>query len=169
MTTLEFNFKLLGLQKNLKYFAYTLTSNYEDAQDLVQETFLKALSNRDKFADDTNLKAWTFTIMKNTFINNYRQNVRNNTIVDKTDDLYYLNLPKSSKLGVPDSTLAVKEIEREIKKIDLDQRKPFEMYNEGYKYKEIADHLNLNIGTVKSRIFFTRKKLMETLQDFKNS
>jgi RNA polymerase sigma-70 factor, ECF subfamily len=169
MTTLEFNFKLLGLQKNLKYFAYTLTSNYEDAQDLVQETYLKALSNRDKFADDTNLKAWTFTIMKNTFINNYRQNVRNNTIVDKTDDLYYLNLPKSSKLGVPDSTLAVKEIEREIKKIDLDQRKPFEMYNEGYKYKEIADHLNLNIGTVKSRIFFTRKKLMETLQDFKNS
>lgn len=163
MTSLEFNYKLLGLQKNLKYFAYTLTSNYEDAQDLVQETFLKALTNRDKFTDDTNLKAWTFTIMKNTFINNYRQNVRNNTILDKTDDLYYLNLTKESNVGLPDSTYAAKEIQKQIKNIDEDQRKPFEMYNDGYKYKEIAEDLNLSIGTVKSRIFFTRKKLMEAL------
>ncbi len=169
MTTIEFNHKLLGLQKNLKYFAYTLTSNYDDAQDLVQETYLKALSNRDKFADNTNLKAWTFTIMKNTFINNYRQSTRNNTMLDKTDDLYYLNLPKTSKVGVPDANISLREIENEINKIDIEQRKPFEMYNAGYKYKEIADHLNLNIGTVKSRIFFTRKKLMETLKEFKHS
>ena len=167
MTAVEFNYKLLGLQKNLKYFAYTLTSNYEDAQDLVQETFLKALMNRDKFTADTNLKAWTFTIMKNTFINNYRQNVRNNTILDKTDDLYYLNLSKESSIGLPDSDYGVKEIQREIKNIDEDQRKPFEMYNQGYKYKEIADMLNLSIGTVKSRIFFTRKKLMDSLNENK--
>ncbi len=163
MTALEFNYKLLGLQKNLKYFAYTLTSNYEDAQDLVQETFLKALTNRDKFTEDTNLKAWTFTIMKNTFINNYRQNVRNNTILDKTDDLYYLNLTKESNVGLPDSSYAAKEIQKQISNIDEGQRKPFEMYNDGYKYKEIAEDLNLSIGTVKSRIFFTRKKLMEAL------
>jgi RNA polymerase sigma factor (sigma-70 family) len=164
MTAVEFNYKLLGLQKNLKYFAYTLTSNYEDAQDLVQETFLKALTNRDKFTANTNLKAWTFTIMKNTFINNYRQNVRNNTILDKTDDLYYLNLSKESSIGLPDSALSEKEIQREISRIDEDQRLPFEMYNRGYKYKEIAEKLNLSIGTVKSRIFFTRKKLMEALE-----
>ena len=164
MTAIEFNYKLLGLQKNLKYFAYTLTANYEDAQDLVQETFLKALTNRDKFAANTNLKAWTFTIMKNTFINNYRQNVRNNTILDKTDDLYYLNLSKESGIGLPDSALSDKEIQREINRIDEDQRKPFEMYNKGYKYKEIAQQLDLSIGTVKSRIFFTRKKLMEALE-----
>ena len=164
MTAVEFNYKLLSLQKNLKYFAYTLTSNYEDAQDLVQETYLKALTNREKFAADTNLKAWTFTIMKNTFINNYRQNVRNNTIVDKTDDLYYLNLTKESGIGLPDSDVSAKDIQREIKRINEDQRKPFEMYNQGYKYKEIAEKLNLSIGTVKSRIFFTRKKLMETLE-----
>lgn len=165
MTSIEFNHKLLGLQKNLKYFAYTLTSNYEDAQDLVQETFLKALTNRDKFRADTNLKAWTFTIMKNTFINNYRQSVRNNTILDKTDDLYYLNLSKESNMGMPDSEYYTKEIYREIGKIAEEQRKPFEMYNQGYKYKEIADHLSLSIGTVKSRIFFTRKKLMEALHN----
>jgi len=164
MTPVEFNYKLLGLQKNLSYFAYTLTSNYEDAQDLVQETFLKALSNREKFTDDSNLKAWAFTIMKNTFINNYRQSIRNNTLLDKTDDLYYLNLSKESKESMPDSSYHVKEIQKEIKKIDEDQRKPFEMYNNGFKYKEIADELNLSIGTVKSRIFFTRKKLMEVLE-----
>lgn len=164
MTAIEFNHKLLGLQKNLKYFAYTLTSNYEDAQDLVQETYLKALTNREKFAADTNLKAWAFTIMKNTFINNYRQSVRNNTIVDKTDDLYYLNLTKESGIGLPDSDVSAKDIQREIKRINEDQRMPFEMYNQGYKYKEIAEKLNLSIGTVKSRIFFTRKKLMETIE-----
>ncbi len=165
MTAVEFNYKLMGLQNNLKYFAYTLTSNYDDAQDLVQETFLKALTNRDKFAENTNLKAWTFTIMKNTFINNYRQNVRNNTIVDKTDDLYFLNLSKESSLGLPDSDYSVKEIQDVIYQVSPEQRKPFEMYNQGYKYKEIADVLNLSIGTVKSRIFFTRKKLMEALKE----
>ncbi len=165
MTSLEFHYKLMGLQNNLKYFAYTLTSNYEDAQDLVQETFLKALTNREKFADNTNLKAWTFTIMKNTFINNYRQSIRNNTIVDKTDDLYFLNLSQESNIGLPDSAYSAKEIESVISQITTEQRKPFEMYNQGYKYKEIADELNLSIGTVKSRIFFTRKKLMEALKD----
>lgn len=167
MTALEFNHKLMGLQNNLKYFAYTLTSNYEDAQDLVQETYLKALTNREKFADNTNLKAWTFTIMKNTFINNYRQSVRSNTILDKTDDLYYLNLSKESGMGLPDSDYSVKEIKKAIGEISHQQRTPFEMYNKGYKYKEIADKLNLSIGTVKSRIFFTRKKLMESLSDNK--
>ncbi len=167
MTAVEFNYKLLGLQKNLKYFAYTLTSNYEDAQDLVQETYLKALTNREKFAANTNLKAWTFTIMKNTFINNYRQNVRNNTILDKTDDLYYLNLSKESSIGLPDSDYSLKEIQKTIDTISPEQRLPFEMYNQGYKYKEIAEKLDLSIGTVKSRIFFTRKKLMEALRDSK--
>ncbi len=165
MTAVEFNYKLLGLQKNLKYFAYTLTSNYEDAQDLVQETYLKALTNRDKFTANTNLKAWIFTIMKNTFINNYRQNVRNNTILDKTDDLYYLNLSKESSLGLPDSDYTLKEIRETINTISPEQRTPFEMYNNGYKYKEIAEKLDLSIGTVKSRIFFTRKKLMEALKE----
>ena len=73
MTAIEFNYQLTSLSDSLERFAYSLTSNKEDARDLLQETFVKAISYRDKFADDTNLKAWTFTIMKNTFINNYRQ------------------------------------------------------------------------------------------------
>ncbi|MGM0566247.1 MAG: RNA polymerase sigma factor [Bacteroidota bacterium] len=168
MTAIEFNHKLLNLQENLEFFARSLTANEEEAKDLVQDTNYKALTNRDKFQPDTNLKAWTYTIMKNTFINNYRRKVKANTIVDTTEDLYYLNTTKEAKYEAPDSNLAAEEINRNIKRLDEEQRMPFEMHNQGYKYKEIADKLDLSIGTVKSRIFFTRKKLMEKLQDFSN-
>jgi RNA polymerase sigma-70 factor (ECF subfamily) len=168
MTAIEFNNKLMQLQDNLGYFARSLTNNNEEAKDLVQDTNIKALTNRDKFQPNTNLKAWTYTIMKNTFINNYRRKVKANTIVDTTEDLYYLNTTKEAKYESPDSSLAAEEINRNIKQLDENQRTPFEMHNQGYKYKEIADHLDLSIGTVKSRIFFTRKKLMEKLQDFSN-
>lgn len=168
MTATEFNQKLLGLQEGLTYFARSLTANDEEAKDLVQDTNFKAITNREKFQPDTNMKAWTYTIMKNTFINNYRKKSKMNTIVDNTEDLYYLNTTKATKYESPDSMLAAEEISRNIKDLDENQRTPFEMHHQGYKYKEIADHLDLSIGTVKSRIFFTRKKLMGKLQEFSN-
>jgi RNA polymerase sigma-70 factor (ECF subfamily) len=166
MTAIEFQYKLTGLKDNLHYFAYTLTTNQEDAKDLVQDTFLKALLNRDKFQDDTNLKAWTFTIMKNTFINNYRRNLRTNALIDTTEDLYYLNLPKEAGIPSAESQLSLKDIQKTVNKLDDDQRVPFEMHTQGYKYKEIADNLNISIGTVKSRIFFGRKKMMDDLRAY---
>lgn len=166
MTALEFNYQLTNLSGNLERFALSLTSNMEDAKDLLQETFLKAISYRDKFEDNTNLKAWTFTIMKNTFINNYRRAVKSNTTFDHTDDLYFLNLKQESGYNNPDSSISTKEIEKRINLLEDEFRVPFLMHTQGYKYKEIADKLNLKIGTVKSRIFFTRKKLMESLKDY---
>ena len=71
-----FNAALIKLKEGLEYYAYSLTNNRDDAKDLVQDTFLKALIYRDKFEDNTNLKAWTYTIMRNTFINNYRRAVK---------------------------------------------------------------------------------------------
>lgn len=168
MTAIEFSSALTGLYNNLQYFAHTLTRNREEAEDLVQDTVLKALSNREKFQANTNLKAWTFTIMKNTFINNYRRKVKANTIIDTTDDLYYLNIPKPSNYTLPDSEFSTQEIKKSINKLSDDHRLPFEMHTQGYKYKEIADKLNLSIGTVKSRIFFGRKKLMGMLKDYQN-
>lgn len=168
MTAIDFHNKLLNLQNNLSYFAHTLTQNREEAKDLVQETFLKALTYRDKFQPNTNLKAWTYTIMKNTFINNYRRNVKANTIVDTTDDLYYLNIPRRSEFPSPESALSYEEILNGIESLEEEQRLPFEMHTRGYKYKEIAEKLDLSIGTVKSRIFFTRKKLMNILRDYAN-
>ena len=104
--------------------------------------------------------------MKNTFINNYRKSVRENTTVDNTKDLFYLNNSKESGLVKPDSQYHMKEINKAIEKLDNDFKLPFRMHTEGYKYKEIASELDLKIGTVKSRIFFTRKKLMESLKDY---
>ncbi|HRX32432.1 MAG TPA: RNA polymerase sigma factor, partial [Tenuifilaceae bacterium] len=79
MSQQEFQTALINLEPSLERFAYSLTANREDARDLLQETYLKAITYRDKFEDNTNIKAWTFTIMKNTFINNYRKTVKQNT------------------------------------------------------------------------------------------
>lgn len=168
MTAMEFNTQLINLHKNLHYFANTLTGNNEDANDLLQDTYLKALTNREKFEDDTNLKAWTLTIMKNTFINNYRKTHKLNTLIDRSDDLNFMNIQRKSDFPAPDSQLIVKEIYSKISKLDENQRLPFELFNLGYKYHEIAAKLNISIGTVKSRIFLSRQKLMSSLNDFKS-
>jgi len=167
MTTVEFNNRLINMESKLERFALSLTSNREAAKDLLQETYLKALSSKDKFIEFTNIEAWTYTIMKNTFINNYRKAVRQNTIVDTTRDLYYLNNSSESSQIKPDSRYQHKEINKHIDRLQDELKVPFLMHTEGYKYKEIAEKLDLKIGTVKSRIFFTRKKLMESLTDYR--
>ncbi len=86
----------MGLQANLLNFAFMLTSNRDDAYDLLQDTTLKALDNADKYVENTNFKGWVFTIMRNIFINNYRRVVRSATVIDQTDDLYHLNLSQDS-------------------------------------------------------------------------
>ena len=168
MTAIEFNHQITSLRKNLEFFAISLTNNSDDAQDLLQETYLKALTYRDKYTADTNLKAWLFTIMKNTFINTYRRKVKSNTILDISEDLYYLNNSIDANDESPDSELFTKEIEKGISELEEEYKKPFLMHTEGFKYKEIAEDLDLSIGTVKSRIFFTRKKLMKKLSDYQN-
>lgn len=166
MTALEFNNNLIEMKSNMNRFAMSLTSDRETAQDLVQDTYLKAITYKEKFVDYTNLKAWVFTIMKNTFINNYRRNVRENTIIDGTQDLYYLNMPHDKGFISPESSYAEAEVEKAIDSLSDDFRIPFRMHIDGYKYHEIADKLGLKIGTVKSRIFFTRQKLMLILKDY---
>jgi RNA polymerase sigma-70 factor (ECF subfamily) len=168
MTALEFNNKLIEMQSYLEYFARKLTNNYEDAQDLVQETMLKALTFREKFVHQTNLKAWLFTIMKNIFINNYRRAVKARTIIDTTDNLYYLNGGVNDSPVSPESKFSEKEIRNTIDSLQDDHRIPFEMHTQGFKYKEIAETLDISIGTVKSRIFFGRRKLMDNLKDYEN-
>ena len=166
MTTFEFNTNLIGMKPNLQRFAMSLTYDRDTALDLVQETYLKALTYKDKFVDYTNLKAWVFTIMKNTFINNYRRGIKENTIIDTTRDLYFINQPQDKGFISPESKYSEAEIEKAIDSLEDEFRIPFRMHIQGFKYKEIADNLGLKIGTVKSRIFFTRQKLMRTLKDY---
>jgi RNA polymerase sigma-70 factor, ECF subfamily len=147
----------------LHSFAYNLTKNGEDAKDLFQETAFRALTNRDKFRPGTNFKAWLFTIMKNIFINNYRKKVKANTIMDSTDNLYYINSGSVVISNQAESNIMMKELKRMIEELDESTKIPFLMHYHGYKYQEIADHLDLPLGTVKSRIFFARKELKDVI------
>lgn len=162
-----FKSSILGMQGNLLSFALKLTLNRDEAQDLVQDTTLKALKNEEKFVYNANFKGWMLTIMRNIFINNYRKSARENTMVDSSDDLYRLNLPQDSGLDTPDGAFAISEISSIIASFPDDFRKPFTMHIAGYKYEEISEKLNMPLGTVKSRIFFTRKRLREILRDYR--
>jgi len=165
MTAIEFNHQLVGLERNLTKFALSLTSNREEAKDLLQETLLKAIINREQFVNYSNLKAWTYTIMKNTFINRYRQTVRQNNILDSTKNLYFLNQSRKMYDIAPDSNYAILEINKLIDDLDNEYKIPFKLLLEGFRYKEISEKLGLRLGTVKSRIFFARKSLMESLNE----
>ena len=120
-----FKTSVLGMQSNLLSFALKLTLNKDEAQDLVQDTTLKALNNEEKFVDNANFKGWMLTIMRNIFINNYRKNVRENTVIDTSEDLYHLNLSQDSGIGSPDGAFTYNEISDVIAKFPKDYREPF--------------------------------------------
>ena len=153
MTALEFSYSISNLSKSLKPVAYRLTRDREDAEDLVQETVFKAFSNRDKFAEGTNLKAWLFTIMKNTFI-------------DTTDNLHYINSTDNITENLAFSSFAMKDIKKAINRLDDIYKQPFLMHFRGFKYYEIAEKLNIPIGTVKNRIHIARKELKDQLKAY---
>jgi RNA polymerase sigma-70 factor, ECF subfamily len=165
MTAIEFSHQLVSLESKLSRFAYSLTSNRDDAKDLLQDTFVRAIAYKDHYEENTNLQAWTFTIMKNSFINNYRRNIRHSSTFDYSKDLLLLSQNKDHLNVTPESAFSAREIMELIEKLDEDFRVPFKMHVEGFKYKEIAKKMKLNIGTVKSRIFFARKKLIMALKE----
>lgn len=167
MITKKFTDRLLSIQDNLLSFALILTSNRDDAYDLLQDTTLKALDSEDKYTENINFKGWVFTIMRNIFINHYRKAVRNATIVDTTEDLYYLNLPQSDARNTPEDSYSVMEINQVIQQFKDEYKVPFSMHIAGYRYQEIADYMHLPVGTVKSRIFFARKRLRRELDDYR--
>lgn len=90
MNSVSFKKNLLGVQEELLRFAYKLTADREEANDLLQETSLKALDNEDKYIPDTNFKGWMYTIMRNIFINNYRKIAVDQTEFDFFFHNYYL-------------------------------------------------------------------------------
>jgi RNA polymerase sigma-70 factor (ECF subfamily) len=164
MSTIEFNQNLNFLSESLNAFAYSLTKNSEDAKDLYQETAFRAINNKEKFRPETNFKAWTFTIMKNIFINNYRKKVKSNTILDSTDNSYFIDSGSNIITNDGNRNILMKELQSMIDSLEDSIRVPFVMHHEGYKYNEIADMFDLPLGTVKSRIFFARKALKDMIK-----
>jgi RNA polymerase sigma factor (sigma-70 family) len=166
MTQLQFHSALLGQQERLLFYAMNLTSDKDNAQDLLQETLLKALIYSDKFTQDTNFKAWISAIMKNTFINNYRRNINAKNTFDTSLNDFHLSNEKDKGNPTPESIYNSKEIIKCINALDEEYKIPFNLFLEGFKYKEIAEELDMPLGTIKSRIFITRKKLEKSLKDY---
>lgn len=167
MNALQFQKKLLSMQENMMNFALMLTTNRDDAQDLMQDTTLKVLGNQEKFVDNINFKGWVLTIMRNIFINNYHKVVRTQTVIDQGVDLYNLDIVNNSGFDSPDGAYQIQEITQAINDLNSGLKIPFSLFLSGYKYNEIAEKLNIPLGTVKSRIFFARQELQEVLKDFR--
>jgi RNA polymerase sigma factor (sigma-70 family) len=167
MTTLEFSYSLNKLSKSLKPFALKLTRDSDDANDLMQDTVVKAFSNKDKFTEGTNLKAWLYTIMKNTFITNYQKMVRRGTFIDTTDNLHYINSGSSMIENEAYSNFTMEDINHTLDQLEDVYKTPFLMHYKGYKYHEIANNLTIPIGTVKNRIHIARKILKDELNIYR--
>jgi RNA polymerase sigma-70 factor (ECF subfamily) len=108
-----------------------------------------------------------YTIMRNIFINNYRKQVRDQTFIDHTENLYHINQSKDMAFDSTEAAYDLKEIHRAVNSLPKEYRIPFSMHVSGFKYREIAEKLGLPLGTVKSRIFFTRQRLQMELKDFR--
>lgn len=164
MSHLEFTTQFHRMESLLLAFAMRLTKDENDARDLLQETAYKAFKYRKKYQPHTNLRAWLITIMRNTFINDYRKQKRRNTLNDATSNNYFLNTGGQTVLNDGESKMTIEELQGMIEQVEEWARIPFLLYYKGFKYEEIAEELDIPLGTVKSRIFFARKCLREMIR-----
>lgn len=163
-TSTNFFAEIMQYENMLRPFAFSLTKSREETEDLIQDTFYRALINQEKFSEGTNIKAWLFTIMRNIFINNYRRRKKSNTVTDTSENQYLLNSTKKIEKNESERKFLSEDITKAMKQVSKDFTEPFMMYYKGFHYQEISEQLHLPLGTVKSRIFFARKELQSKLR-----
>ncbi len=168
MKNLTFKTELIRFQEELYRFAYKLTTDYDQANDLLQETSLKALDNEDKFQPHTNMKSWLYTIMRNLFINNYHKVARNSICEEEEERQQQSALMTECDLNYIEKSYDLKEMWKIVNELPKDMKVPFSLHASGFKYREIASMLDIPIGTIKSRIYVTRLRLKNELKDFRN-
>lgn len=165
MCTQEFSSSFTALTPILMSFARQLTNNNDcEAEDLYQETALRSYKYRHLFTTNSNFRAWLMTIMRNIFINQYRLNKRRQHINDPTETSFLINSHSVIEKNTGESRVTMEELEAAINTLDETLRVPFLKIFEGYKYEEVANELELPLGTVKSRVFFARKRLQKKLK-----
>lgn len=164
MTDQQFNQHVNETQRVFLSVALKFTANWQDAQDLIQETLMRVYRSRDSFQDGTNFKSWGLMIMRNAFINDYRKRkIRGNLM--RPMELTSMNeKDEASTYDSGEQQIFAAEIISAIDGLSKLYSVPFSMFYQGYEYQEIAAQLNLPIGTVKSRIFTARTKLKERLR-----
>ncbi|NJC25401.1 RNA polymerase sigma factor [Neolewinella antarctica] len=159
MTNQEFTQEIGKLDNLLFSFALRLTRSQQDAQDLMQETAMRAYRHREKFAIGTNFKSWVSTIMRNTYINHYRKAKSRKHVNQPIESFTFALENQNAVDNVGEHDMRMKELRKVMNGIGEIYRIPFLMFYQGYEYQEIADHLCIPIGTVKSRIFLARQKM----------
>lgn len=165
MKIFNFDEALVAMQSELLDFAYRLTTDKHDAEDLLQDTMLKALNNKDKFDPDTNFKSWMYVIMRNTFINTFRAKKYRESVYQLSETEHPV-ASKDDSFAFVDSRHDAKEIRSVIKTLPKGHYITLMLYVSGFKYQEIAQKIGIPLGTVKNRIFQSRKLLKELLSDF---
>ncbi len=157
----------------LKTFAFHLTYNDADADDLVQETYMKAHRFIDKYVEGTNAKAWLFKILKNAYINEYRKKSKQPSRVDFEDFINYHNTEDDRVTGYMDlreeifKNMMGDEVTLAVNSLPIDFRTVILLCDvEGFTYEEIAKIIDVPIGTVRSRLFRARNMLKEKLQGY---
>jgi RNA polymerase sigma factor (sigma-70 family) len=159
MTTINLNTEICNQLSCLENFAMKFTADPEDANDLVQDTIIKAIRYHKLYQEGSNLRGWLYTIMRNTFINDYRRDGRRRNILTVTDDLSAQQLKNSASSNLGVGKFVMEDIDKAMGKLQPEYSVPFLKYFEGYKYHEIAEELNIPIGTVKTRIHVARQSL----------
>ena len=157
---------LIGNQEEMYQWAYRLTRNYDDAQDLLQSTLLCALKSVGMYTVENNISGWLYTIMRNIFFNTTRHSGRC-CCMEKEDIERMMQLGENALNDNAEIAFDMSDIQRAIDTLDRPYKIPMSLYLSGYKYQEIAEKMGIPLGTVKSRIHASRVQLQETLKDFR--
>jgi len=159
LTEMNFEDELLTMIPRLKNFAFRLTKNIENSEDLLSETILLALKNKAKYTDGTNFKGWVNTIMKNSFISDYRRSIKFRC-TEQIEDIKSDSVCRETEIY---NKLFLNEVFELINKQNEKLSIPMILFSQGFKYDEISEMIGCPIGTVKSRIFVMREKLTQIL------
>ena len=168
MHTINLNTEICNHRSCLETFAFKFTGDVEDANDLVQDTIIKAIRYVHLYKEETNLRGWLYTIMKNTFINSYRSGTRRKAVITTAEDLSMYQTSKNTAKNLGENKFVMEDIHKALANLQSDYATPFLRYFEGYKYHEIAEELDIPIGTVKTRIHMARQGLKAQLKMYKS-
>jgi RNA polymerase sigma factor (sigma-70 family) len=152
----------------LRRFAYQLTRDQEAADDLFQDTLTRIIQNEEKFRSDTNFAAWSQTIMRNLYINQFRIRKRRTELATQSDRKVFSSANDTVD-NEAESILEMEFLQKIIAELDESYRTPFLMYYQGFHYDEIAEKLEAPLGTIKSRIHWARKILKKKILDYRDN
>ncbi|WP_312192812.1 RNA polymerase sigma factor [Sphingobacterium sp.] len=162
----NYNLNVLIKEKRslLNHFATKFTNDPDEKEDLIQETWIRALKSIDNFVQHPKLMSWLYVIMKHTYINKYRKAKR----VGEIQDTYVaLESTNTTELNTGINKFVAEDIEKAMSNLSADNYEIFRLFLDGYKYHEIATYFNMPEGTIKTRIHMVRKKLQRQLKVYR--